>query len=290
MKPTTHKSMTTALIAAGLLASYALGSILSGGAMADTTPVQPINASGIVMIDLPASSAEAIRLDIKQGRFASQSVGRLILDAQGIDFKNGSLATLGAEVNQGNFDNVVVDQLKLNTQAFSFDTVELLNHRRFVLDKPVNAAVYVKITEESLNQFFANPKTIEKLEKSVAKKMGGIRLIHFSNPSLKLADKNRVRLLMDLTFGNAVAAPIEFDGKLAADGGKVVFSSLQMKSNGVDLPVDLSDIFQKKLNEMVDLSKLGKNNFVINADSANISNRALEVKGSAALTRLEFGN
>jgi hypothetical protein len=282
--------MTTALIAAGLLASYALGSILSGGAMADTTPVQPINASGIVMIDLPASSAEAIRLDIKQGRFASQSVGRLILDAQGIDFKNGSLATLGAEVNQGNFDNVVVDQLKLNTQAFSFDTVELLNHRRFVLDKPVNAAVYVKITEESLNQFFANPKTIEKLEKSVAKKMGGIRLIHFSNPSLKLADKNRVRLLMDLTFGNAVAAPIEFDGKLAADGGKVVFSSLQMKSNGVDLPVDLSDIFQKKLNEMVDLSKLGKNNFVINADSANISNRALEVKGSAALTRLEFGN
>jgi hypothetical protein len=240
-------------------------------------------------VDLPVSSADAVRLDIKQGRFAAQSVGHLMLDAQGIDFRNGTLKSLGAEMSQGNFDNVMVDMLKLNTNAFSFDTVELLNHQRFILDKPVNATVQLRISEDSLNTFVANPKTIEKLEKAVAKKTGNIRLIQFSNPSLKLSDKNRVKVLMGLTFGNAVAAPVEFDGRLVAEGGKVLFKGLQMKSNGVDLPVDISDIFEKKLNEMVDVTKLGKNNFTINADTATVAGKMLDVKGTAALTRLEFG-
>jgi hypothetical protein len=277
--------LTNAAISLGILS---LMSLLPLNVMAQGQPV-PINASGISIVDLPVSSADAVRLDIKQGRFAAQSVGHLMLDAQGIDFRNGTLKSLGAEMSQGNFDNVMVDMLKLNTNAFSFDTVELLNHQRFILDKPVNATVQLRISEDSLNTFVANPKTIEKLEKAVAKKTGNIRLIQFSNPSLKLSDKNRVKVLMGLTFGNAVAAPVEFDGRLVAEGGKVLFKGLQMKSNGVDLPVDISDIFEKKLNEMVDVTKLGKNNFTINADTATVAGKMLDVKGTAALTRLEFG-
>jgi hypothetical protein len=282
--------MKQRVVTLALLTSLCFTGVLASSSAQAEEQMAPINSSGVVLIDLPASSAESIRLDIKQARFASQSVGRLVLDAQGIDFKKGSLNGLGAEVTEGNFDNVLVDSLKLNASAFSFDSLELLNHRRFVLDNPVNATVDLRISEENLNRFFANPKTIQKLEKAVAKKMGNLALVNFSNPSLKLQDKNRVRLSLNTSFANAVAAPMEFDGRLGVENGKLVFTSLKLLSNGVQLPVDVSDVFQKKLNEMVDLEKLGKNNFVIHADSLRISNRAVEVKGTAALTRLDFGN
>lgn len=250
----------------------------------------PINSSGVVVIDLPASTAESIRLDIKQGRFASQSVGRLVLDAQGIDFKKGSLNSLGAEVSDGNFDNVLVDSLKMNTQAFSFDTLELLNHRRFVLDHPVNASVALKISEESFNRIVASPKTLEKLEKAVAKKTGNISLIQFSNPSIKFMDRNRVKFSVNSSLANAVGAPMEFTGKLGVEKGKLSFNGLKMTSNGVQLPVDVSDIVQKKLNELIDLEKLGKSNFVIRAQDLSLNKGMMEVRGMASLNRLEFGN
>jgi hypothetical protein len=264
-------------------------------AQAETPPASGntlpgLNSAGVAVIDLPSSTAESIRLDIKQARFASHSVGRMILDAQGVDFKKGALTSLGADIADGNFDNVLVDQLKLDTSGFSFDSLELLNHRRFVLDQPINAKVFLKISEKSLNNFITNPKTMEKLQKAVSKKTGNFNLITFSNPTFKFTDRAKVRLTMDSSLGNAVAVPMEFNGNLNVENGKLVFNNLKMTSNGVQLPVDISDIFQKKLNELVDLQKLGKNNFVIHADKMNVSNHNLEINGTAALTRLEFGN
>lgn len=279
---------TTTLSAVALSVAILAANPFTVAFSADT--LNPINSSGVVLIDLPASSAESIRLDIKQARLAAQSVGRLILDAQGIDFKKGALTSLGAEVQDGNFDNILVDKLTLNTTAFSFDTLELLNHRRFVLDHAINAAVSMKISEQSLNKFVSNPKTIEKIQKAVSKKTGGMNLISFSNPSLKLMGGNRVKLTLNSTLGNAVVAPMELNGNLAVKSGKLSFENLQLKSNGTQLPVDISDVFEKKLNEMIDLEKLGKNNFVIQAEKLSVTGKMLEISGNAALTRLDFGN
>lgn len=261
----------------------------SGFVQAETNSLPPINSGGVVMIDLPTSTAESIRLDIKEGRFAAQSVGHLTLDAQGVDFRKGTLKSLTAHVKNGHFDNALVDDLLMKTQAFSFDTFELLNRRRFVLDNPVNSDVSLRISEDSFNRYFSSPQVIGKLEKAVAKKTGNFSLLTFSNPTVKFLDRSRVRLSVMTSVANAMAAPMEFDGRIAADNGKLVFKNLKMSSNGVQVPIDVSSVFEKKLNEMIDLERMGKNNFVIRANSVSMSKGMLEVRGQAALTRLEFG-
>jgi hypothetical protein len=262
------------------------------------TPAIPMPAltGGSVMLDLPSGSAENITLDIQQGRFANQSVGNLKLNAQGIDFRQGSLKSLGAEVRDGQFENIPVDLLKLNANAFSFDTMELLNHRRFMLAKPVDAAVVVKISEANLNKYLANPKTLDRLEKAIARKTGNVALIKLTNPAIVLGGKamgkgggNKVKLTLNATISDLASTPLELLGTLGSNQGKLQFMDMVLSSNGMPLPVDVASILQTKLNEMIDLERLGKNNFTIRAQTVTVANHQLEVTGQASLTRLEFG-
>jgi len=255
----------------------------------------PPLTSGTALLDLPSGSAQTITLDIDQGRFANQSVGHLKLSAKGIDFRQGTLNSLGAEIRNGLFDTIPVDLLKLDASAFSFDTLELLNHRRFVLANPVNAAVTLKISESNLNKYLASPKTIEKLEKAVARKTGNIALIRFTNPVLVLGaragkgERNRVKLTVNAQFGDLANTPLEMLGSIGAKQGKLQFENMVLSSNGTQLPVDVAGTFQNKLNEMIDLERLGKNNFTIKANTVNVVGHNLEVTGLAALSRLDFG-
>jgi hypothetical protein len=256
----------------------------------------PTLTGGSVMLDLPSGSAENIILDIQQGRFANQSVGNLKLNAQGIDFRQGSLKSLGAEVKDGQFENIPVDLLKLNASAFSFDTLELLNHRRFILAKPVDAGVLVRISEANLNKYLANPKTIDRLEKAIARKTGNVALIKLTNPAIVLGGKamgkgggNKVKLTLNATISDLASTPLELLGTLGSNQGKLQFMDMVLSSNGMPLPVDVASILQTKLNEMIDLERLGKNNFTIRAQNVSVANHQLEVTGQAALTRLEFG-
>jgi hypothetical protein len=261
--------------------------LLGGAAVAQQTPLT-VPQGGVAVIDLPNGSAQTIVLDIEQGRFAEQSVGRLTLNARGINFRQGALDSLSATVQDGQFDTVPVDQLKLVTQAFSFDTFELINHRRFLLDKPVNAQVALKLSEASLNRFFSNPKTIERLEKAISKKTGNLLPVRLSDPGVVFLGKNRIRLNLTAHILEA-PTPLEMVGRLGVQNGKLALSELALASNGVTLPIDLTHILGQKINEMLDFERLGKNQFVIQAQSMSMVGKALEVKGTAALTRLEFG-
>lgn len=252
--------------------------------------VVPINAGSVAVVDLPASSAKSIALDIEDARFASRSVGRLRLKADGIDFRNGILQALHAHMADGNFDNnIKVDEFNINTAGFSFDTMELLNHQRFVLDNPITAAVNLKISEKNLNNFFAHPKTIEKLEKALQKKTGGLKLLRFSNPTLELLGKNRVKLNVLMIAGDAVGAPLEMTGEMRVKRRKLEFNDLEVSSGRSALPVDIAAVFEKQLNHLIDLEKLGKHHFTIHARNVNVSKKMVEINGDAAMTRLEFG-
>lgn len=263
---------------------------------AQNLPGQPsvaptIKAGGVVALDLPDSSAQSVSLDIVKGRFSEYSVGRITLTGSGIDFRNGTLQGLKADILEGDFDSLLVDKMALVAPAFSFDTMQLLNNRSFVLAQPVTAKVSIAISESGLNRFLANPKTLGKIEKAIQKQTGGIKLVTFSNPSFHLLGGNKVKMNVTGVVAQGLAVPMEMTGQLAIQSGQLVIQKMQITSSGnqLELPLDVAKSFQSKINEMIDFKRLGKNSMVINADSMKVTGKTLNIEGHATLTKLQFG-
>ncbi len=251
----------------------------------------PIRAGGVMAMDLPDSSAQSIALDIVKGRFSDYSVGRMTLTATGIDFKQGALQGLKAEIAQGNFDNLLVDKMTMIAPAFSFNTMELLNNHTFVLNQPVNAKVSLQISEAGINQFIANPKTMEKIEKSITRKTGGLKLVEFSNARFYLLSNSNVRMTVNTIVGQGMTVPLEMNGHIGLVNGQIAISDMKVTSsdNKVQLPFDVSTTFQDKINDMIDFKKLGKNSLIITADSMKLTGKTMNIEGHAQLTKLKFG-
>lgn len=263
---------------------------------AQNLPGQPsvaptIKAGGVVALDLPDSSAQSVSLDIVKGRFSDYSVGRIILTGSGIDFRNGTLQGLKADILEGDFDSLLVDKMALVAPAFSFDTMQLINNRSFVLSQPVTAKVSIVISEAGLNRFLANPKTLGKIEKAIQKQTGGIKLVTFSNPSFHLAGGNKVKMNVTGVVAQGLSVPMEMTGQLAIQAGQLVIQNMQITSSGnqLELPLDVAKSFQSKINEMIDFKRLGKNSMVINADTMKVTGKTLNIEGHATLTKLQFG-
>lgn len=265
-------------------------------ALAQNLPGQPsvapaVKAGGVVALDLPDSSAQSVSLDIVKGRFSDYSVGRITLTGSGVDFRNGTLQGLKADILQGDFENLLVDKLSLLAPAFSFDTMQLLNNRAFVLSQPVTAKVNLAISEAGINRFLANPKTLGKIEKAVQKQTGGIKLVTFSNPSFNLLGGNKIKMNVTGIVAQGLAVPIEMTGRLAIQAGQLSIQDMQIASGGNDLelPLDVAKSFQSKINELIDFKRLGKNSMVITADSMKVNGKTLNIDGHATLTKLQFG-
>jgi hypothetical protein len=251
--------------------------------------MEPIAVGGATVTDIPAGSADSVRFDIQKGRFAEQSVDKLSLTATGIDFKQGKLQGLSANMMNAQFDALVLDAMSLTTGAFTFDPMELMNRRRFLLSQPVAGQVQIKLSEAHLNQYFSHPHTLEKLEKAANKKLGNIGLIKLSNPNLSLLGKNSLKAIMMLSLGGAVGTPVELVGNLNLNQGKIVLSDVNLTSNGTALPFDLVSVFTSKFNEAIDLEKLGKKTFVVNVNKLTTVGKTLDLSGNVRLTKLEFG-
>jgi hypothetical protein len=181
----------------------------------------PIKAGGVAVLDLPDSSAQSVTLDIVKGRFADYSVGRLTLLASGIDFRNGTLQGLKADIRDADLENLRVERLQMDTPPFSFDTMQLLNNRTFVLSQPVSAQVNLQISEDSINHFLANPKTLAKIEKAIQKQTGGLKVLTFSNPNLTFGGGNRIKLTVNGIIAQGLAVPLEMIGKLGIRAGQL---------------------------------------------------------------------
>lgn len=251
----------------------------------------PIQAGGVVALDLPDSSAQSMSIDIVKGRFSDYSVGRLTLTGLGIDLRDGTLQGLRADIQEGDFENLLVEKLHLDTPAFSFNTMELLNNRTFLLSQPVTARVSLQVSESALNRFLANPRTLDKVEKAIQKKTGGFKLVTFANPSLDLLSGGKVRLNVMGVVAQGLGVPMEMSGKMGIQNGQVAITDLALSSGGnaLPLPVDVAKVFQEKINEMIDFKRLGKNNFVINAQQVKLQGKTLIIDGDATLTKLQFG-
>jgi|GEM_PF-2753461 len=261
------------------------------GVPTGSTVHAPIKAGGVMALDLPDSSAQAITLDITKGRFSDYSVGRVIVSATGMDFKSGTLQSLKTDITDGLFENVPVQKLGINVPAFSFDTMQLLNTHTFVLTQPVNGKVSLTLTEEGINRFLNNPKTLQKIEKSITKQTGGLKLITFANPNFILMGGGKIKITVNSTVAQGLAVPLQMLGSLGIRNGQLEVTNLTMSSSGnnVQLPVDLAGTVQTKLNELIDFKRLGKNSLVIYADTMKQTGKSLNLNGHATVTRLKFG-
>ena len=284
-----------ALLAASVLA---LTTQLPVFSQSDTPAAAPVTTpvavqGGVQNVDLPLSQADLIHLEIKQGFFDQYSVGQLDVDMHTINLREGNLQSLELGINSGEFNDVYIDQLHLKTAPFSFDTMSLLNHQRFVLDHPVSGEVSVIMTEDGLNRLVQEPKLREKIERRLQKTTGGIKLITLENPKVDLGRGNEVKLSMTLSFGG-VEIPVEMQGHLALQNGNLAFTDMQMTSSSPDqgnvtLPPDLAQLVADQLNDVLQFNKLAKNDIQITGDTLKMSPKRLEIDGHATMSRLEFG-
>lgn len=287
----TQKYLLPALSLALLAFPVALAQQPDAAAPSGPVMRAPVKAGGVMALDLPDSSAQSVSLDIVKGRFSEYSVGRITLTGSGIDFRNGTLQGLSADILEGDFDSLLVDKFSLIAPAFSFDTMQLLNNRSFVLAQPVTAKVKLALSEAGLNRFISSPKTLSKIEKSIQKQTGGLKLITFSKPSLSLLAGNKVKMNVTGLVAQGLAVPLEMTGKLVIQAGQLAITNMALSSEGSDLqlPLDVAKSFQDKLNEMIDFKRLGKNSMVITADSMKLTGKTLMIDGHATLTKLQFG-
>lgn len=252
---------------------------------------EKVLASGVAAIDIPQTKAKLVQLELNDAKFSEFGVNKLTLSLHDVDFQQGSLSSLGIDLANGDFDPILVDRMTVNTQAFQFDPFALMNQRRFELAQPITGSVTLAISENSLNRFLKNPKTIGKIENAIQKKTGGIKLVSFQNPSLRLLKGNEVEVDMTATVAEGIAVPVQILGELALKDQNLAFTNLRMNSqdNAVPLPTDISRVMEKQLNDMINLEKLGKKSFVIRANSLKMKKGLVEVAGNATFTRLEIG-
>jgi hypothetical protein len=282
-------TLSPTTIRTGLMTILVTGVLNSALFLLPALAMEPISAGNATVVDIPAGSAESLRFDILKGRFAEQSVDKLSMTATGIDFKQGRLQGLMADMANAQFDHLVLDAMSLKTGAFAFDPMELMNKRRFLLSQPVAGQVQIRLSESHLNQYFAHPQTLEKLEKAANKKLGNMGLIKLSNPVLTLLGKNRLKANLNLSLGGAIATPVEMIGVLNLNAGKIVLGNVALTSNGAALPFDLASVFTSKFNEAIDLEKLGKKTFVVSVSKLATVGKSLDLNGQVKLTKLEFG-
>jgi hypothetical protein len=164
-----------------------------------------------------------------------------------------------------------------------------MTHRRFLLNQPVQGRVHIKLSEAHLNDYFASPRTLEKLEKAANKKLGNLGLLRFSKPAITLLGKNRLKAILYVALGGAIATPVELQGLLSTQTGNVLLTDVTLSSNGSPLPFDLAGVFTQKFNEAIDLERLGKKTFVVRVDKLATLGKTLDLNGNVQVTRLEFG-
>lgn len=244
-------------------------------------------------VDLPDSHADRFHVEVDGARFGDDSARQLAVTLRNINFREGRLGSINADISDATLGNVPVAQLHLTAGnkagGFAFDSFELLNNRRLVLSEATPATVTLEVTEDNLNRFLSSPKTLSKLEGALAKKTAGLSLVRFTNPSLDLISRDRVKMNVNMVLGEALNTPLEMVGQLDLDDGRLQFKNMTVNSNGSTLPVDVASILQSQMNKLIDFNKLGDKYVVIYANNMRMGRKTLLLDGTATLKRLEFG-
>lgn len=136
----------------------------------DTTPPapprpapNPILTPPSSLIDLSSASFGRLDIDLTDAQFKETSMQHAHLSADDMNFRNGILRGLDIRVSGGKFEQFVFDQMLITTSSeMQFSPSRLLADHVLELKTPVRADVSVMVSQPSLNQFLAAPKTLAR--------------------------------------------------------------------------------------------------------------------------------
>jgi len=252
---------------------------------------EPISAGSITAVDLPDAKAKIVTIELDTARFDRQSVGHLTLKANNLDLREGTLDNLNLSIKNGQFgDRLQLTYFNVITGGFAFDSFELLNHQRFILNAPVEGTVSVRLTEANLNEYLAHPKTLEKINKAIAKQTGGIQLVRLTEPHFGILPQQKLQLDINAVIGESVVLPLRLIGHIALVSGDLQLENLSVVSEATQLPLEVAGLLQEQLNKIISVKRFNSNDFQMSASHLETHSHELNLSGNARIAALKLGD
>jgi hypothetical protein len=264
----------------------------------DTT--QPIITAPSA-IDLTSAKFGHLEIDLRDASFLDAQAHEIKLSADNMDLAKGTLDELSVFVDDGQFQEFIVDSTKLWTHGvLNFDTARLLNDKILEFREPASAHARVSVTQASLNKFLNASFILDRLSAAAKKRVPILSTLarrdvnfgfRFLRANLILEPDSHFRLTMDskLGIGKAgVPVTLSAETKLSLEDGWVKLSDTHFVTGGQTVPKDMAEKIVKRIN---DLSKWGQQSDDIQfqfTDLNVVPDDHLELEGSAMIKRLRF--
>lgn len=251
--------------------------------------MEPISAGSVTAVDFPDASAGEISITLDAARFGKQAVGHVVLKAKQLDLNAGLLSSLNLDLKNGQFgDRLQLADFNVVTEAFQFDSFELLNKQRFVLSAPVEGQVALHLTEENLNEYLGHEKTLKQINKAITKQLGGFQLVKLAQPHFTIMPQQKLALSINAVLGGSVAIPLNLLGQLEVIDGNIQLQNLSVVSQQTQLPIEVSGIIEQQLNKVINLEKLSSDKFKLRATKLETRSHQAYINGTAQIEMLSF--
>jgi hypothetical protein len=262
----------------------------------------PILVTPSSLIDLSSAKFGKLSIDIQGGQFRGTAIDRATLRATELNIGQGSLKGLDVNVFGGRFDQFIFDELVLNTAGdMHFDPNQLLQNKVLQFTVPVQASVSASVSQDSLNKFLADPRTLEKLSVTASKRLGAIASffgapntnigVTLNEAQVNLSKGNKIVISIKANVGMAgVAVPISFDidAVLGIKDGWVNVSEAHLTTNGQEISPQLSELLVSKINNMASWGHRSDDIQFDFSDIKVVPNRLFSVSGTALVKRLRM--
>lgn len=270
-------------------------------------PNEPVVVPPISFVDVNSGRFGKLEIDLADGQFLDTAVDRMHLIARDFDVATGTLKGLDVDIKGGHIHDFIFDKLTMNTAGdLKFDPGVLLNHRLLQFNTPAQAEVMVIISQNSLNQFLASPKTLERFSLSANRKAGvianlanlvGIKVnqIGLSIDSLSVKLTRHDHFVMDFSSKvglGEMGLPItgQIQGQLALQDGSLVIQDPHLITGSQEIPPELANFLIKKIN-LIPANTQKSNDIRFNFTSLKVSaGKQIQLRGTAYVDRLRFGH
>ena len=272
-----------------------------------TNSTQPVIVPPISFVDVNSGRFGKLVIDLEDGQFLDTAVDKLNLQAKDLDVQAGTLGSLHIFVQGGHIHDFIFDKLQMDTDGnLKFDSGTLLNHRLLQFESPAQANVSVTISQQSLNRFLSSPKTLERLSITANKKAGalvglaslvGIKVnqigLSVDSADVKLERHNKFKMNFVSRIGlGDLGLPIngQIEGQLALEDGILTIADAHVSTGGQEIPQELSKFLLKKINLIPALSQKSEDIHFNFTNLKVLSGKQIQLRGTAAVNRLRFGN
>lgn len=264
---------------------------------------EPVIVPPITFVDVNAGRFGKLEIDLTDGQFLDGAVDKMHLTARDLDVKEGVLKSLAIAIEGGHLQDFIFDQLNIVTQGdLKFDPGIMLNHRMLQFSEPAQAEVVATISQTSLNSFLNSPRTLQRLSVKAGRKAaaiaslvglnGGNIGLNITGADAVIKKGNRVAVDFQSNLGlGQMGLPLngEIQATLGLKDGWLNVSEPHLSTGGQELSPELSALLLKKIGGISTSAQKSEDIRFLFTDLKVIANKQIQLKGTAQISRLRFG-